>query len=61
MTRPPTPSPWSGEYVDPVSGQSKTMRGVTSYESKDCAVFSYYDTAPDGSDFKSMEITDARK
>ncbi len=51
----------TGTYVDPVSGKTKTMKGVTRYEGDNRAVFSYYDTAPDGSEYKSMEITYTRK
>ncbi|MCG6964765.1 MAG: DUF1579 domain-containing protein [Acidobacteria bacterium] len=51
----------TGTYVDPVSGKTKTMKGTSRYEGDNRVVFTYYDTTPDGTEYKSMEITYTRK
>lgn len=50
----------TGSHVDPVTGKLKRMRSTCHRETTDLIVMTYYDTAPDGTEFKSMEITYTR-
>jgi hypothetical protein len=52
---------WHGEYVDAVTGKSKTMRMVEKVESPDKHTVEFFDVGPDGKEFKSMEIVYTRK
>jgi hypothetical protein len=48
-------------YLDPVTGKPKTMRMVTRIEAPNRHVSEFFDTTPDGSEAKIMEITYTRK
>ncbi len=49
-----------GSHPDPVTGKLKKMRSTCYHETTDKIIMTYYDTAPDGTEFKSMEITYTR-
>lgn len=48
---------YHGKMDDPFTGQEKTARSVAREIDKDTAVFEMYDTTPDGTEYKCMEIT----
>jgi len=52
---------FSGEMVDPMTKKSKKYRQVVTIIDNDTQRMESYDTAPDGSEFKSMEILMKRK
>ncbi len=52
---------WKGEYLDALTGKPKTMRTVTKIISSDKHVDEFFDTQPDGKEYKSMEIVYTRK
>jgi hypothetical protein len=47
-------------YMDPMTGKDMQIKLVTRYVDKDKHVFEYFMVNPDGSEFKSMEITYTR-
>jgi hypothetical protein len=47
---------WRGQYVDPVTKQTKTGRSVTRFDSRDQMTFQMSETWTDGSEFKTLEI-----
>lgn len=49
------------DYLDPVSGKAKKMRMVLHVEGPDRHVSQFYDTAPDGTEVRVMEIAYTRK
>lgn len=50
----------SGPYVDPASGEEKTMKGVTTYHDGG-EVWEAWDVAPDGTQGRVMRLTYSRK
>lgn len=46
----------NGSYTDPMTGQGKSFRGVTTFVDKDSYKFELYTVSPDGSEFRQMEI-----
>lgn len=51
---------WRGQYVDPVTKQTKTGRSVTRFDSRDQMTFQMFETWTDGSEFKILEIVYSR-
>lgn len=51
---------WRGQYVDPVTKQTKSGRSVTRFDSRDQMTFQMFETWTDGSEFKTLEITYTR-
>ncbi len=51
----------SGEMVDPMTKKNKKFREVMTMVDADTRKMESYDTAPDGTEFKSMEIVMKRK
>lgn len=52
---------WTGEYMDAMTGKLKKMRMVNRIEGSDKHVAEFYDTGPDGKEYKSMELIYTRK
>jgi hypothetical protein len=52
---------WHGDYVDVMTGKSKQMRVINRIESADRQVAEFFDTNPDGREYKSMEIIYTRQ
>lgn len=51
---------FSGTFMDPMTGKSKTVKSVLQIINKEKHVFEMFDTGPDGKEFLSMEITYTR-
>lgn len=51
---------WRGQYVDPVTKQTKIGRSVTRFDSRDQMTFQMFETWTDGSEFKTLEIVYTR-
>ena len=51
----------TGSYTDPMTGQEKSFRGVTTIIDKDNHTFEFYTEGPDGKEFRQMEITYKRQ
>lgn len=52
---------FTGSMVDPISGQAKNLRMVSTWSGADTEVFEMWEPTPDGKEFKAMEITYTRK
>lgn len=52
---------YTGEYVDPMTGKTKTSRMTMKDEGPDKEVHVMYDKGPDGKEYKSMELVYTRK
>lgn len=52
---------YMGEYMDPMTGKKKTSRMTSSDQGPDKEVHQFFDTGPDGKEFKSMELVYTRK
>lgn len=50
-----------GEYTDPVTGETGKLKGVTTIESPEKHRYEMFGMAPDGSEFKMMEIVYMKK
>lgn len=46
----------NGSYTDPMTGQDKSFRGVTTFLDKDSYTYELYTAGPDGKEFRMMEI-----
>jgi hypothetical protein len=51
----------AGEFDDPATGKKKKARGVTRIIDDNNHIMEWYESGPDGKEFKSMEITYTRK
>lgn len=51
---------FSSEYSCPIKGTKVTTKSVTKIEGDDKLVFEMYDKAPDGKEFKNLEVTYTR-
>jgi uncharacterized protein DUF1579 len=52
---------YTGSFEDPVLGKTKTVRSVAKFDSDSRHTFEMFDTAPDGKEFKSLDIVYTRK
>lgn len=50
-----------GSFEDPILGKTKTVRSVARFVSDSKHTFEMFDTAPDGKEFKSLDIEYTRK
>jgi hypothetical protein len=49
------------QFNDPVTAKAKTVRSVSRFLSESAHVFEMYDNAPDGKEYKNLEVTYTRK
>ncbi len=52
---------WTGNYVDPMTKQTKTSKSTTRFVGQNEMVFEMYETWTDGTEFKTLEITYTRQ
>ena len=52
---------FNAEFVDPLTGKKKTTRMASRDEGPDKEVHEFWDKAPDGKEFKAMELVYTRK
>lgn len=52
---------YMGQYLDPMTGKTKTSRMVSRDEGPDKELHEFFDQGPDGKEFKSMELVYTRK
>ena len=51
----------TGEYMDPLTGKTKTSRMTSRDEGPDREVHEFWEKGPDGKEYKSMELVYTRK